>query len=164
MLLNNIKKASGIQHLIQSCRDDYDLTYEQCAAYICRNAILIDFSNTNKTPTKLMHVAEDIEQEFTPPNLYDSIEQVTKLFHFMAKESGLHPTFQVFATKTFRENLSIPDKIWAELEPLVREKINAIRAQIRKDRSEQAPVDMVRIPSQYPSIKPSTQLSLWFQL
>ena len=58
LLLNNIKSASGIQHLIQNCRDDYDLTYEQCVVYLCRNAILIDFSNTNKTPTKLMHVAE----------------------------------------------------------------------------------------------------------
>ena len=40
------------------------------------------------------------------------------------------------------------------MEPLVREQINAIRAKIRKDRSEQAPVDMVRISSQYPSMKP----------
>ena len=40
------------------------------------------------------------------------------------------------------------------MEPLVREKINAIRAKIRKDRNEQATVDMVRIPSQYPSMKP----------
>ena len=77
--MNNIKTANGIQHLIQNCRDDYDLTYEQCAAYIHRNAILTDFSNTNKTHTKLMHVVEDIEQEFTPPNLYDFTEQVTKL-------------------------------------------------------------------------------------
>ena len=69
-----------------------------------------------------MHVAEDIEQEFTPPNLFDSTEQVTKFFHTMAKENGLHPTFQVFKTKTFRESLSIPDKIWAELEPLVKKR------------------------------------------
>ena len=40
------------------------------------------------------------------------------------------------------------------MEPLVRKQINAIRAKIKKDRSEQAPADTVRIPSQYPSMKP----------
>src|SRR5687767_6092619 len=42
----------------------------------------------------------------------------------------------------------------AEFEPLVKEKINAIRAKIRKNRSDQAPADTVTIPSQYSTMKP----------
>ena len=40
------------------------------------------------------------------------------------------------------------------MEPLAWEKINAIRAKIRKDRNKQGPADTVRIPSQYPSKMP----------
>lgn len=51
MLLANIRQASGVSHLIQKCRDDDNMTYSQCAAYLRKNAILIDHANIVKPPT-----------------------------------------------------------------------------------------------------------------
>ena len=45
MLLNNIRNAEGVAHLIQKCRDDDSMTYEDCAAYLRKYAFLIDQSN-----------------------------------------------------------------------------------------------------------------------
>ena len=38
VLLSNNKHASGVSHLIQKYRDNDTMTYDQCAAYLRKNA------------------------------------------------------------------------------------------------------------------------------
>ena len=91
-------------HLVQKCRDDDFMSYESCAAYLRKNAILIDHTTIVRPPRKLLHVSEQFsqyesEEENTSPT--KSIEEVTKLFHTMCQESGLRKTYNTFQSKTF---------------------------------------------------------------
>ena len=69
----------------------------------------------------------EIEEE--PPG--HTLESVAKLFHTMAQEDGINHTYHMFNTSSFRETLSISSKIWAELEPAIKEKIKEIKANLR---------------------------------
>src|SRR5687767_983204 len=57
-------------------------------------------------------------------------EQVIYIFNTMAKIDGAVKTYAAFPMRSFRENLSIPDKIWAELEPSFKEEITKIRSRV----------------------------------
>src|SRR5687767_8904156 len=89
----------------------------------------------------------------------------------MAQIDGVQKTYAAFQMRSFRENLSIPDKIWAELEPAYKEEIMKIRSRVKaRDRpgsqGSQAPsqaptqgkVPTVpsaapgKLPSQYPTM------------
>ena len=59
MLLTNIRPASRVDHLIQHCVDHVYLNYNASAAYLRKNAILIDYRNQYKAPSRLMHVEQD---------------------------------------------------------------------------------------------------------
>src|SRR5687767_5064077 len=115
-LLSNIKAAEGVAHLIQTCRDNVKMTFDHCASYLRKNSIIIDSANAVKLPLRLMHVtdSEALQKEKTQ-------EQVIHIFHTMSKVDGLVITYAAFQMRSFRENLSIPDKIWAELEPSSKE-------------------------------------------
>jgi hypothetical protein len=64
----------------------------------------------------------------------------------------------MFNNKPFRESLSIPDRIWNELEPSIKDKIMAIRANIRKKNNTSKPRQT--IPCQYPTMTKDTMLNL----
>ena len=104
MLLANIRDAEGVAHLVQRCRDDDAMSYEACAAYLRKNAILIDHTTKVKPPKRLMHVSDhedyyDSDKEDKPTTM--TMEEVTKLFHSMSQESGVKNTYQMFKSKTF---------------------------------------------------------------
>ena len=149
-LLANIRQAEGVAHLIQKCRDDKFMSYDQCAAYLRENALYIDRVNQAKTPSRLLHVQEEPE----PVIEEKSVEEVTRLFSTMAQASNMHQTYKMFNTKSFRESLSIPDAIWNELEPLVKDKIQEARIRIRE--KKKAKLDKQQnnsLPNQYPTMK-----------
>ena len=131
MLLTSIKTASGVAHLIQKCRDNEYMTYEQCAHYLRSNSLLIDNQNAIKPPSRLMHIENSSKNQ----ECSKTIEQVNHLFHTMAKEHGLKTTYNMFKTRAFRDSLTIPSEIWTELEPSIREKVNEARHRAREKRS-----------------------------
>ena len=90
-----------------------------------------------------------------PEPVGKSAEDVLTLFHTMAESSSIHHVYKMFNTKTVRESLSIPEAIWSELEPMIKDKITEIRAKIREKRKdkEQAKLKSEKIPNQYPSMK-----------
>jgi hypothetical protein len=103
------------------------MTYEQCTAYLRKNSILIDQIKTTKPPIRLLNAQEDQPNKSSQPSgKYDTMEKVTNLFHLVATTEGLTPTYRVFAMKSYRESLSIPDKIWVELYSVFKDKINKI--------------------------------------
>ena len=48
VLLASMKTAFGVAHLIQKCRDNKSMTYEETARYLRSNSILIDNHNSIK--------------------------------------------------------------------------------------------------------------------
>ena len=112
MLLANIRNATGITHLIQTCKDNKDWSYTHTAAYLRRNYILIDRANQKKAPTRLMHVTDPSIPQMT-------MEDVAKVFSTMVEESGIEATYRVFNARTFRDRLGIPAAIWNGMEPAI---------------------------------------------
>src|SRR5687768_17653431 len=103
--------------------------------------------------SQLMHVIEE-----TTLNVPVTIKKVLYIFHTMAQQGGVIPTYKTFKNKGFRESLSMPDKIRNELEPLIKDKIIAIRANLRKKNEASKPKQ--DIPSQYPTMTKDTMLNL----
>ena len=174
-LLTNIKNAQGISHLIQKCRDKESRTFDMCATYLRKNAMYIDHANSHGRTSRLMHVQEELPSsmpQYSPQTSQTlstieetpyapqekTLDEVSYLFHSMAQQHGVTPAYRMFSNKPFRESLSIPDRIWNELEPQIKDKIIVIRASIRKknevSKSRQA------IPSQYPTMTKDTMLNL----
>ncbi len=72
----------------------------------------------------------------------------------MAKESCVLTTFKMFNTKTFRDNLHIPDAIWKEMEPPLRETIQKLKEKIwAKRAAEKVQETKSVLPDQYPTMK-----------
>ncbi|HYX14539.1 MAG TPA: hypothetical protein VE944_09245, partial [Nostoc sp.] len=76
----------------------------------------------------------------------------------MAQQGGIVPTFRMFKHKPFRESMSIPDRIWNELEPMIKDKIIAIRANLRKKNEEAAKKSNQAIPNQYCTMVPKEDI------
>src|SRR5687767_6246709 len=99
------------------------MTFVHCASFLRKNSILIDSANAVRTPLRLMHVTDS-----DAPHAEKTQEQVIHIFHTMSKMDGATKTYAAFQMRSFRENLSIPDKIWAESEPSFKEEIAKIRS------------------------------------
>src|SRR5574339_694002 len=85
ILLTVVRSASGVSHLIQNCRDNQHMTYDQCARYLRTNSILIDSHQAEKTPARLMYT----EKDHQPPQEYTDLDKAAHMFHTMAQENGL---------------------------------------------------------------------------
>jgi hypothetical protein len=150
-LLRNLRKVSNIDHMLEKCREDPNMTYEECAAYLRRNSIWIDHANEVNKSSRIMNVQGSLPQS-SPEKDYN---ETCRLFHSMAEDGGYFNTYKVFNTRSFRENLSIPDQIWKELEPVMKDKITEIRSKLRKNQPSSnttAPTSQSSIPKQYPTM------------
>ena len=98
-----------------------------------------------------------------------TLNKAITLFNTLCEETSPIHAFRTFSSPTMRENLSIPDPIWKELEPIVKDQITAIRRKIRERRDSQqkddskdeatttngpktVPQKESKIPAQYPSM------------
>ena len=77
LLIANIRDAEGVAHLIQKCRDDPTMSYDTCAAYLRKNAIMIDHATRVKPPRKLLHVSDPYESDEEIKHHTKSMEKVT---------------------------------------------------------------------------------------
>ena len=84
------------------------------------------------------------------------------MFMKYAQESGPFTAYAVFKNPTFRENMSIPKPIWDELEPEIKEVVQAARNRAKAklaSKSTSSPPkatpDDTPLPSQYPSMQKS---------
>ena len=72
----------------------------------------------------------------------------------MAQQHGVTPAYRLFSNKPFKKSLSIPDRIWNELEPQIKEKIMEIRTKYKKEVAKQNKQDKpASNPDQYPTKK-----------
>ena len=101
-----------------------------------------------------MTVSHDDQQEDK------TMEEVAELFHQMADEGGLEHTYRMFNTKTFRTNPNIPNPIWKELEPAIKDKIMKIKEKLKKQHPARTPTPVnSEIPPQYPNMKSKTTIA-----
>lgn len=63
MLLSGIRTAPGMLYLIPKCRDNEYMLYDQCAAYLRSNSMIVDAHQKKQMPSRLMHT----ETEEEPP-------------------------------------------------------------------------------------------------
>lgn len=72
-----------------------------------------------------MHVSDPSIPQMT-------MEDAAKIFTTMVEESGIEATYRVFNARIFRDRLGIPAAIWNEMEPAIQERVNEIRAKLKK--------------------------------
>src|SRR5688500_9213980 len=65
MLLTKVRSAPGIVHLIQKCRDNEYMNFDESAAYLRHNSILIDHANTSRPLSRLLHVDQEEHTSIT---------------------------------------------------------------------------------------------------
>ena len=101
-----------------------------------------------------MTVQEQPSTQFKESEKYDTVEKFSQLFLTTATVEGVLPTYRAFSMKSYRETFSIPDKIWAELEPIFKEKINEISAKIKRENAaKETSSTSDKVPNQYPNMK-----------
>ena len=67
-----------------------------------------------------MHTKKEAPKVASIESLEKTIKEDATLFHTMATERGVIHTYKMFNTKTIKESLSNSDKIWNELELLIK--------------------------------------------
>ena len=76
------------------------------------------------------------------------MESCLKVVQSLVQESSLVNTYSALNMVLIQQSLSIPDAIWAKPEPALREKINVIKAEVRKKKQEST--STTKLPGQYP--------------
>ena len=173
LLIRNVRHVQEIAHLVQRCRDDESMSYDDAAAYLRVNSILIDTlsrptkkaspSTMLRVETNSRHQEEELESEL-------DIEETYALVNHMIAETSISHAYNALTSRTLRENLRIPNAIWRRLEPELQEKIREIRDEIHREgkpksspshystrdnnsRHDKASDEI--LPSQYPNKKPT---------
>ena len=130
VLLKTIEHVQGIRDLYQTCIKEITWDYQECGNYLRKEAGRRAYIDK---PTHGIHNVIDV----SPPEM--NMEAATHLFHTMAQDGGIIPTYNAFNMKKVRESLSIPDAIWIQMEPPLRIKINEIRQKIRAKKAALQP-------------------------
>ena len=91
-----------------------------------------------------------------------SLDGAMDVFANMAKETSISQAYQTFTSRVARQQMSIPDPIWRELEPAIQEKIKAIRAKVNamtnSTKAEAPTKPQTGIPPQYPTMQKANLL------
>ena len=132
-MIKNLRSVKAIDFMLVQCREDPSMTYEECAAYLRRNSVWIDQANEANKSTRIMHARETPVQETPHTKNYD---EVCVMFTTMEQEEGLFNAYRAFNTRVIRQNLNIPDQIWNELEPQIKQRITEIRSKLRKQKPD----------------------------
>ena len=180
MLLKNVRHVQEITHLYQHCKDSPDMSYEETAAYLRSNSILIDsLSKQSKRPTNTMLNAtlDDLGQYANNINHTQlTMKDAIQLVNTMTQESSLVNVYQMLSSsKSLREKLHIHPAIWRKLDLAIQKKILDIKNEIQdkeKAKHQAAKKDQDSapkkppignstpsndtLPSQYPTMKGKT--------
>ena len=95
------------------------MTFSASVAYIRMNAIVIadteDVSQSRRTMNTLR------EEQPSPNMVYLTWNETTDLFREATKETNIFQAYQAFNSRPIRQSLQIPDAIWHQLEPIMKE-------------------------------------------
>jgi len=126
MLIRNLIRVPNITHLLQTCEDRMDFDFEETCNYIRTNSMTLDkVISTMPRPSTMLNTTLDSLEEPSP-------EDTIKKIQLMMQEASPLQVYQALRSPTMRESLNIPNALWKELEPKLKERIMEIRDEIRK--------------------------------
>jgi len=147
-LLKNVRHVPQLAHLVQKCRDDITMTFEDTAAYLRSNSILIDYlgennnSGRNSTMLKVESHPQDssstINRVATKEKDLD-YKSVMHLVKDMIHETSHHHVLNALSSQTLRQSLRIPDQLWRKMEPKLRKQVEDIKNQIIAESKSEIP-------------------------
>ena len=145
-LLRNLKSDINLLSLIQTCEDDQLKDFQKTADYLREKGMSLDRTlkqSTGRT-SKMLHSTLELVQ---PGPDYDECERVLQT---LVQETSLTRAYNALQSAVVRKSLNIPNEIWRELEPKMKEKITQIKNEIRQKRQQEE-----RTPSATPARPPS---------
>ncbi len=129
-LFRNLRVVSGIEHLIQTCKDQF-FSYADAILYIRKNSTYLDSHTRRRTMLASHNPQED------PVNCSLNLVEARNIFNSIAQESTILVAYNTFDRKPFRDRLRIPDDIWKALQDETKDEINAIRRKIHTEAKNQ---------------------------
>jgi hypothetical protein len=147
-LIRNLKTDSKLLSLIQICHDDMLKDFEETSNYLRENVTSMDrtLKKIQAGSSKMLNTHKEEIEERTP-----DIDECLKIVQNLMKETSLKRTFNALQSLTVCTSLNIPGDIWHQLEPQMKEKINEIKAEVRKKRAQESkPMDL--LPPQYAKV------------
>ena len=82
-----------------------------------------------------------------------SMQETMDLFEEVVRQGSIYQAYQAFNSAPLRQSLRVPDALWKEMEPTLKEKINEVKQKIHEQRKREEPKQQGGIPTQYPSMK-----------
>ena len=146
LLIRSLQHETGISHLLQTCMDNTEYTFEKTCNYLRTNSMrLTNMSRTRKNISTMLNTVTNPPDESVEERAFQTIQN-------MLKDSSPIQVYNALRSPSIRESLSIPTPIWLELEPELKKRIDEIRKSIRekKKNSSNSPG---KIPDQYPDMK-----------
>jgi hypothetical protein len=130
-LLSNIRGMQGAPHLLQTCWDRVDWTFEEIATYLRKNSKNIEFLPSNRQST----MTSSTEKVVATVKAHLTLQETINLFENVAKDSSVFVAYQSFNTVSLRESLQIHTDIWKQLGPTIQGKIEKIKADLHAKRA-----------------------------
>jgi hypothetical protein len=139
-LLKNMRHLPKIAHLVQNCRDNVMMGFEACAAYLQKNAMLIDYLDkeredsmkiTEKTNLSAMlnveakHSSEDMEIDSKL-----SKQETVMFIKQIVEETSYIYDYNALQSPSLRDSLRIPHDLWRRMEPAMRKKVEDLKDKI----------------------------------
>ena len=146
-----------IAHLLQHVKDNPSFLFHDMVEYLLE--ALFDYDDKQSKPSlkTLNHTFANLDlhskdsggddssmhsmhsTNIPPPVEYLTQEAVAQLVTNLTKEIGLVKAHYTLQSNTMRESLRIPPLIWTKLEPMMRQKIDAIRQEVREEQEKKNP-------------------------
>ena len=148
ILLRNLKTDHNLLTLIQICKDDEDRDFNDTADYLRENGTSMDraLKKITTRSSKMLNTTKEPSDDL-------SMEQVCNMVEQMTMEMPFSRVYSTLNSPIMRSSLHIPNDIWQELEPQMKEKMLEIKKRIKKKKQEAGgeKTKSTILPPQYPS-------------
>jgi hypothetical protein len=125
--------------------------FNETADYLRENGTYLDqtLKLANSQSSKILNATT--EDTVTTDDMSEcTLDSCIKIVQNLIQETSIVKAYNALSVPTVRQSLSIPDAIWAKLEPALKAKVDEIRKEIRKKRAEQGTSSGQKLPAQYP--------------
>ena len=139
MLLKNVRHVIQVSHLVQKCRDDLTMGFEETANYLRTNSLFIDtlgqMGKQSRQSTMLKVDSSTHTRDSENKDL--DYRSAMKLVTNMVEETSYSNVYNALSAPSLRQSLRIPDPIWRKMEPKLKEKMEALKQEVIAEKKEQ---------------------------
>jgi hypothetical protein len=148
MIIRSLRSDTRLLSLLQMCHDDMFRDFDDTGDYLRENGTYLDHTlkQANSQPSRMLNTTTD--DTVTTDDMSEcTLDSCIKTVQNLIKETSPVKAYNALSVPTVRQSLSIPDAIWAKLEPALKAKVDEIRKEIRKKRAEQGTNSGQKMPS-----------------